>query len=71
MSHKHKFKIGDKVIAEDKDGEIHSLGYAIPKSSKFVVCDSTKDVPEDHPLGYQVILGRKVKIIKECDIKLK
>jgi hypothetical protein len=70
MAHKHKYKIGTKVIVEDRNGEIHSLGYAINGTPKFMICDDKKDIDEKHPLGYQVILGRKIKIVKECDIKI-
>jgi len=67
-THKHKYKVGDKVIVEDKQGTIFTIGYATAKSRKFTVCDPTKEIDESNPLGYQVQLGRFIKIVKESNI---
>lgn len=78
MAHIHKFKVGDKVVVtlparrnEEPDqvaGTIHSMGYAINGTPRFVVCDATKVIPDKHPLGYQVVMGTRIMIVREEDI---
>jgi hypothetical protein len=71
-THKHKYKIGDSVNVQEANGivsgTIHSYGYAINGTNKFMTTDGKHDIEDKHPLGYQVMFYRKVKIIKECDI---
>lgn len=65
---KHKFKVGDKVSVAGVAGTIWKLGYATPKSRKFTICESGHEVESEDLIGYHVDLGRKIKIVKECDI---
>ena len=70
--HKHKFKIGDKVMVGERTGIIQSIGYNIPAEPGtppvlYTICDDKKVIPEHWPLGYQVYLNqvRMVKIVPE------
>lgn len=65
---KHKYSIGDKVIAEGKAGEIFTLGHAEVKGRKFTTCSVGATTENADLIGYQVIIGRKIKIVKESDI---
>lgn len=77
-THKHKFKVGDKVVVIGKTGKagvktetpgsIYTIGYATNGTRNFTVCDTKKEIEDTNPLGYQVIMGRRIMIVKECDI---
>lgn len=66
---KHKFKIGEKVIVKEREGVIHTLGFATPGSSKFTTCSDKKEVSDEHLLGYQVAFSNSIKIVKETDVE--
>ena len=62
-----KYKIGDKVSVNGVDGVIFSVGYAKKDSRDFTICDASRAVLEELR-GYQVNLGRHIRIVKESDI---
>ena len=70
MAHKHKFKVGDRVISEGVISTIHTIGYATANSRNFTVCAAGTEVADADQIGYQVFMGHKIKIMKECDITL-
>jgi hypothetical protein len=65
---KHKYRIGDKVVALGKLGEIFTLGHAAVKGRNFTVCKEGTETDNADLIGYQVIIGRKIQIVKETDI---
>jgi hypothetical protein len=67
-THKHKFKVGDRVLSEGIPGTIFTIGYATPNTSDFSVCKAGAEIPDTHPLGYQVDVGHKIKIMRESDL---
>jgi hypothetical protein len=67
---KHKYKIGESVFVNGVAGRIHSLGHAVPKSPKFIICNDKKEIDDESLIGYQVEFVGKIKIIKETDITL-